>query len=94
MAAYAKNKCCGKRDRKRKRGRRDSHLKSALRKTINGSTPAQQAREDAGMTVAQAARRVRISKNYLRQIERHGNTPYVLATRLARLYHCSIEFFL
>lgn len=52
------------------------------------------ARNMAGLTLKQAAHRARISEPYLRRIERHGNAPYALATRLADLYCCSIHLFL
>jgi transcriptional regulator with XRE-family HTH domain len=57
-------------------------------------TPAIQAREAAGYTLIQAARRARVSPIYLRRIEKHGKAPYVLACRLRALYGCSIHAFL
>jgi hypothetical protein len=56
-------------------------------------TKAVLAREAAGLTPQQAARRARIRVAYLRQIEQHG-APFVLAERLARLYRCKIDIFL
>ena len=55
---------------------------------------AAQARQDAGFSLAEAARRARVCSVYLRRIELHGNAPYVLATRLAHLYGCSTNLFL
>ncbi len=57
-------------------------------------TPSAQARQDAGLSVPEAARRVRVSPAYLRRIEIHGDAPYVLAVRLANLYRCSANLFL
>ena len=58
------------------------------------TSPAQRAREAAGLCLADAARRARVSPNYLRRIELHGGAPYVLAKRLCRIYRCSIHLFL
>lgn len=55
---------------------------------------AAQARQEAGLSLAEAARRARICPIYLRRIELHGNAPYVLAKRLAHLYSCSANLFL
>lgn len=52
------------------------------------------AREQAGLTVEQAARRARVGAIYLLRIEKHGRAPFVLATRLARLYGCRCDLFL
>lgn len=52
------------------------------------------AREDSGLTPAEAANRLRISTAYLRKIELHGGAPYCLAVRLARLYKTSLHAFL
>ena len=57
-------------------------------------TLATEAREAAGLTLAQAARRARVGTAYLRRIERHGAAPYVLAVRLAGLYGCRMDVFL
>ena len=50
-------------------------------------------REAAGLTVDQAARRARICTAYLRRIERTGGAPYVLAERLAKIYHAPVDAF-
>lgn len=52
------------------------------------------ARDRAGLTLEDAARRARIGVSYLRQVERSGDCSYVLAMRLARLYRCSANVFL
>ncbi len=52
------------------------------------------ARESAGFTLEQAARRARVCPAYLRRIEKRGWTPYVLAMRLSRLYQCPCSLFL
>ncbi|HEX8236059.1 MAG TPA: helix-turn-helix domain-containing protein [Abditibacteriaceae bacterium] len=58
-------------------------------------TPAAKARQSAGLTIEQAAKRARIGVEYLRRLERHGGASYVLARRLARLYGgCNIMTFL
>jgi transcriptional regulator with XRE-family HTH domain len=58
------------------------------------TSPAQRAREAAGFSLGDAARRARVSPNYLRRIELHGGASYVLAKRLCRIYRCSIHLFL
>lgn len=58
------------------------------------STAAQYARESAGLTLDQAAKRARVGRSYLRAIELHGGASYVLAMRLSHLYHCSIHVFI
>ena len=57
-------------------------------------TPAIQAREAAGFSLREAARRSRIHPRYLRRIEKGGGAPYVLAVRLAHMYGCSVGIFL
>ena len=60
---------------------------------MSASAP-QRARENAGLTLHQAAQRARINASYLRRIERRGSAPYILAVRLAHLYKCSIHVFI
>ncbi len=57
------------------------------------ATPAMRARERAGLSVVEAAKRARICVAYLRRVERNGG-PYALARRLAALYQCPIDVFL
>jgi transcriptional regulator with XRE-family HTH domain len=57
-------------------------------------TNASRAREAAGLSLEQAARKARIGPRYLRGIELHGGAPYVSALRLARIYKCPITYFL
>jgi len=52
---------------------------------------AAQARQESGFSLTEAARRARVCPAYLRRIELHGKAPYVLATRLAHLYSCSVN---
>lgn len=54
---------------------------------------AERARELAGLTLEQAAKRARICPRYLRRVERAG-ANYALAQRLAAIYGCRIEVFL
>lgn len=56
-------------------------------------TLAAQAREAAGLSVQEAARRAHITEGYLRRIESKG-APYMLARRLAALYECRVDVFL
>lgn len=56
-------------------------------------TPAVQARQNAGLSLEQAAKRCRVSVRYLRRVEQCG-APYVLAVRLAALYQTSLNTFL
>ncbi|HEY3265962.1 MAG TPA: helix-turn-helix transcriptional regulator [Armatimonadota bacterium] len=55
-------------------------------------TGAKAARLRAGMTLEQAARRLRWSVGYLREIERRG-APWTAAVRLAALYNERVECF-
>jgi len=57
-------------------------------------TPARLAREAAGLSLEEAAKRARVCVAYLRAIERHGGASYGLAVRLSRLYGCSANVFL
>lgn len=57
-------------------------------------TVAECARERAGLTRQQLAKRARISEPYLRQIEYRGRAPYALAERLAILCRCRIDTYL
>ena len=57
-------------------------------------TPAESARERAGLTVEQAASKARVVMPYLRRVERRGNAPHCLALRLSKLYSCPINLFL
>jgi transcriptional regulator with XRE-family HTH domain len=56
-------------------------------------TPAA-ARERAGMDVGAAAKRVRVSVDYLRRIESGTGASFVLGQRLAALYGCPLDVFL
>lgn len=56
-------------------------------------TKAARAREAAGLSLEQAARRARICPAYLRHVERNG-AGYALAQRLSRIYQCPIDCFL
>jgi hypothetical protein len=57
-------------------------------------TPAMNAREQAGLSLAEAAKRVQVCVSYLRAIERRGGASFRLAMRLSRLYGCSANIFL
>lgn len=54
---------------------------------------ASDAREAAGLSVAEAARRARVCPAYVRRAERHG-ACYTLAIRLSRIYGCPVDHFL
>ena len=61
--------------------------------------PARTAREQAGLSLADAAKRVGRCSAYLRKIELHGRAPLHVSERLAALYarngvQCSAEIFL
>lgn len=61
--------------------------------------PARIAREQAGLSLAEAARQINRCSAYLRRIELHGRAPLHVSERLAALYArngapCSIEIFL
>lgn len=57
-------------------------------------TSAARARKSAGLTPLQAAKRARVSKDYLLRLERTGGISFPLAQRLARAYNCRIDTFL
>src|SRR6201999_3918243 len=57
--------------------------------------PMVRAREAAGLTLEQAAKKARVSKGYLKRFEgRGGGPPEVLAKRLRGIYKCPIDVFL
>ena len=62
--------------------------------TTKGICPAERARVEAGFTLEQAAKKMRLTSRYLRQIERNGNASVKTARRLAQLYKCSGDLFL
>jgi hypothetical protein len=51
-------------------------------------------RENAGFNRDNAARRLRITPDYLARCERTGDFPYVLARRAAHLYGADLAAFL
>lgn len=53
-----------------------------------------QAREKAGLSIIEAASRVRVCVDYLRRIERTGLCSYPLSQRLSGLYGCSANLFI
>ena len=55
---------------------------------------AAQAREQVGLSIDQAAKKLRISVRYLQQIEHHGSPSYSTALRVSALYHCPADIFL
>jgi transcriptional regulator with XRE-family HTH domain len=57
-------------------------------------TRAELAREAAGMTRCQLAKKARISEAYLRQVERHGRASFCLAERLAALCNCRLDIYI
>ena len=57
-------------------------------------TEAELARERAGFTVKQLAKRARISEAYLRRVERNGRAPFALAERLSILCRFKMQTYL
>lgn len=51
------------------------------------------AREAAGLTIEQAAKKAGLSPEYLRRLERRG-APFYTAERLAAIYGCRMDVFL
>jgi len=51
------------------------------------------AREAAGLTVKQLAKRARRHPRYIRELELHG-APYATAEKLSRILGCSIDVYL
>jgi len=52
------------------------------------------ARERVGLSLAEAAKRGRMSVAYLNRLERSGDFPLVTAERLSRMYQCPLSTFL
>ena len=52
------------------------------------------AREQAGMTIEQAAKKARVGVRYLASLEKRGGFSFVLASRLTKVYGCRIDNFL
>jgi transcriptional regulator with XRE-family HTH domain len=61
---------------------------------IRPKTRAELAREAAGMTRLQLAKKARISEAYLRQVERHGRASFSLADRLAVFCKCRLDIYI
>ena len=61
---------------------------------MNPPTPSTTARILAGYPVAAAAKRARVTPKYLRDCERAQSFSWALASRLARIYGCSLNLFL
>ncbi len=57
-------------------------------------TPARAAREATGMSIEEAAARLRVSVDYLQRVERTGTPSYYLALRLANIYRAGVQTFL
>jgi len=58
-------------------------------------TSAEFAREAAGMTRRQLAKKARVSEHYLRLIERqHRRASFSLADRLAALCRCRLDIYI
>ena len=55
---------------------------------------AQRAREEAGLTLKESARRAGICEAYLRRCERNASMPYPLARKLSAIYHAPIDAFI
>lgn len=49
--------------------------------------PAEFARIQAGYSLEEAARKLKLSPRYLRHLERHGGAPPKTARRMSNLYH-------
>lgn len=63
-------------------------------KTEKPKTRAELAREAAGMTRPQLAKKARVSEAYLRLVERHGRASFSLAERLAALCNCRLDVYI
>jgi transcriptional regulator with XRE-family HTH domain len=57
-------------------------------------TRAELAREAAGMTRKQLAKKARVSEAYLRIVERHGGASFCLADRLAAFCKCRLDIYI
>lgn len=58
------------------------------------ASPARQARLAANLELPVAAKRARVSADYLRDCEARQDFPLVLASRLAAVYGCGLSSFL
>ena len=52
------------------------------------------ARESLGLTLEEAANRLRICSPYLRRVERSGGASWILCRRLSQLYQVPIDIFI
>lgn len=73
--------------------------KTSVQRPIRGRknrrlTAAIAAREQAGLTVAQAAKRAGCSVRYLRGLELNGGVSWVMGMKLAAIYGCNCQVFL
>jgi hypothetical protein len=57
-------------------------------------TPAERARREAGFSLEEAAKRLRLSPRYWRNIELHGGADIPLARRAAKLFSCDGNVFI
>ncbi len=57
-------------------------------------TPSRLARERAGLSLEEAAKRAHCSVAYLRRLELHGGMPFIFAMKLAQIYNVSCQVFL
>lgn len=65
-----------------------------MKATSKIKTTAEVAREEAGLTRPQLAKKARISEAYLRQVEKHGAASFALAERLSRICNCRLDVYL
>jgi transcriptional regulator with XRE-family HTH domain len=74
---------------------RETAKKAAAKKPRRkGPLLAREAREAAGLTVQEAAKRARVSASYLLERERTSDFPLVLAQRLAFIYQTDLRAFI
>jgi transcriptional regulator with XRE-family HTH domain len=69
-------------------------MKGGTPNNTSNQTEAERARERAGLTRQQLAKKARISDAYLRNIEHRGRASFALAERLSVLCRCRIETYL
>ena len=54
-------------------------------------SPASQARNDAGLTLKAAARRLGVTAAHLGRLERTGDMPFATARRICAVYGCRLD---
>ena len=76
----------------KKSGKQSS--RSGKRETPQRVSAARLARQQAGLSLEEAARRAHCTVAYLRRLELQGGVSWVMGMRLAHIYGCNCQVFL